>query len=163
LALNLPLYWAPLLMAAAVALLIAFYFNMRGVFFLGDAGSYGWAGMIGLMAIAAYSANFFALAADQVALWFLVPVVDCLRLMTARVLNGRSPFMGDRNHLHHHLAKAMPWHFGLAFYLALVAVPNVLAYFFPAFTLYFALSTLAVYAVTILATAGRRPADRVAA
>lgn len=157
LALNLPLAWAPLLIAAAAALMVAFILNIRGVFFLGDAGSYGWSGMIGLMAIAAYSGNFFALAADQVALWFLVPVLDCLRLMTTRVLSGRSPFTGDRNHLHHHLAKSMPWKFGLSYYLGLVAVPNLLAHAFPSATLYLALITTGVYAATIAAATRRQP------
>lgn len=163
LALNLPFAWSPLLIAAAATLLLAFMFNVRGVFFLGDAGSYGWSGLIGLMAIAAYSSNFFALAADQVALWFLIPVLDCLRLMTTRILSGRSPFTGDRNHLHHHLAKSMPWSYGLGFYLALVAVPSLLAYAFPTATLYLALVTTAVYAATIAATAKRQPLHKQAA
>lgn len=33
----------------------------------------------------------------------VVPVFDCLRLFFIRLLHGRSPFSGDRNHIHHRL------------------------------------------------------------
>ena len=33
------------------------------------------------------------------------PLVDTLRIFTLRILQGRSPFSADRNHLHHRLLK----------------------------------------------------------
>lgn len=160
LALHLPAAWTPILITGLICLLLAFVFNIRGVFFLGDAGSYGWAGLVGLLAIAAYNSNFFALAADQVALWFLIPVLDCLRLMSTRIISGRSPFSGDRDHLHHYLAKTMAWKYGLSLYLALVGVPALFAHVLPSLTLYFALAASAVYAVILAITArGRVPSN----
>ena len=36
------------------------------------------------------------------ALWFImVPVMDAVAMMLRRMVNGRSPFSPDREHLHH--------------------------------------------------------------
>lgn len=105
--------------------------------------------MIGVLAVYIYSVGFTTLPADVVALWFLVPVVDCLRLMVTRVLAGRSPFNSDRNHLHHILNDMMPWRWALIFYLLLVALPAALAYQFPDKTLLWALFTVACYCIVI--------------
>ncbi len=88
------------------------------------------------------------------ALWFLIPVVDCLRLILWRAMQGRSPFSGDRDHLHHHLERLMPWPAGLAVYLALIAVPGYAATIEPRLTLVWALVGLTCY--TVLIAIGRR-------
>lgn len=41
----------------------------------------------------------------------IVPLLDVLRVMTIRVLEGRSPFSPDTNHVHHRLLKLIPGHF----------------------------------------------------
>ena len=46
--------------------------------------------------------------ADAVVAWFIVPVIDCLRLMAGRALQRRSPMTPDTDHLHHRLQKIMP-------------------------------------------------------
>ena len=69
--------------------------------FLGDSGAYALSIAIALLVIYVYGVKFSVLPADVVALWFVVPTVDCPRLMITRVLAGRSPFSSDRNHLHH--------------------------------------------------------------
>ncbi|WP_246474825.1 MraY family glycosyltransferase [Pedobacter roseus] len=35
----------------------------------------------------------------------IVPIFDSLRVFTVRIIKGRSPFRGDRNHIHHRLEK----------------------------------------------------------
>lgn len=35
----------------------------------------------------------------------IVPIFDSLRIFTVRVLKGKSPFTGDRNHIHHRLER----------------------------------------------------------
>jgi UDP-GlcNAc:undecaprenyl-phosphate GlcNAc-1-phosphate transferase len=38
------------------------------------------------------------------ALWvLLLPLADCVSLMARRIRAGRSPFAGDRHHIHHYL------------------------------------------------------------
>jgi UDP-GlcNAc:undecaprenyl-phosphate GlcNAc-1-phosphate transferase len=71
--------------------------------FLGDAGSL----MIG------FALGWFAIDLTQgdgrtfppiAALWvLLLPLADCVSLMTRRLLAGRSPFVADRHHIHHYL------------------------------------------------------------
>lgn len=125
----------PVLVALGAALSIAFIFNMRGIFFLGDAGSYGLAALLGLLAIMVYSNGEGRLDAGQVAVWFAIPVFDCLRLIVGRTLRGRSPFSPDRNHLHHHLGRSFGWPKGLGVYWALVTFPSILAMIEPDYSL----------------------------
>lgn len=82
-------------------------FNMRlpgrarATIFLGDAGSM----FLGL------ALTWFAISLSQgpdriikpsAALWFvMVPVIDAVAMMFRRLAKGRSPFVADREHLHH--------------------------------------------------------------
>ena len=144
-----PAHLYPLLGVLAIALAICFPFNLSGRLFLGDAGTYSLSMAVGLLAIYCYHVNFAILPADVVALWFLVPVVDCLRLMATRLLGGRSPFRSDQTHLHHILSRLMPWRRALPVYLAMVALPSVAAMAWPRQTLALALLTLTYYAVVV--------------
>ncbi len=70
---------------------------------LGDAGSL----MIG------FALGWFAIDLTQgpgrttppiAALWvLLLPLADCVSLMTRRIIAGRSPFVADSHHIHHYL------------------------------------------------------------
>jgi UDP-GlcNAc:undecaprenyl-phosphate GlcNAc-1-phosphate transferase len=84
-------------------------FNMRFPWqkharvFLGDAGSL----MIGF-ALAWYAIDLTQGAGRSfppiAALWvLLLPLADCVSVMARRVRKGRSPFVGDRHHIHHYL------------------------------------------------------------
>lgn len=141
----------PALLALTLATGVVFVFNVRGKLFLGDAGSYGLSILAGLMAVAIYNQNFVALPAETVALWFLVPVLDTLRLIVSRGLAGRRPFQPDRNHFHHLLYHAMPWGQGLAIYLAMVLLPGLLAALAPATALPLILVTTGMYGVVYIA------------
>jgi UDP-GlcNAc:undecaprenyl-phosphate GlcNAc-1-phosphate transferase len=159
-ALYAPSHLAGLLWALAAMLAVVLGFNLAGRLFLGDAGTYALAVLVGLLGIYTYNVGFDRLPADMVALWFLVPVVDCLRLIVWRGLQGRSPFAGDRNHLHHHLERLMPWRWGLPCYLALIALPALAATQAPQLTLLWALLSLSCYAV-VLGLGRRQPAAAV--
>ncbi|MEO8671131.1 MAG: MraY family glycosyltransferase [Tahibacter sp.] len=69
--------------------------------FLGNSGS----ALLGL--IVAWSAFRLAqipgnAAGGILAPWMIaIPLIDCVVLMMRRLLNGRSPFWADRNHIHH--------------------------------------------------------------
>ena len=120
-----PDHLRPLLLVLAVGLALVLIFNLSGRLFLGDSGSYSISAFVGLATIYCYGVGFPVLRADVVALWFLIPVVDCLRLMAVRLARGRSPFSSDQNHLHHILTRWMPWRWGLPLYLALVGLPSL--------------------------------------
>jgi UDP-GlcNAc:undecaprenyl-phosphate GlcNAc-1-phosphate transferase len=97
-------------------------FNLSGKVFLGGAGAYGVTFVFGLLIL--YLHNSWGLTAETVIVWFFLPVVDCLRLLIQRPLQGRSPFEADRNHFHHRLHERFGKLGGLAVYLGLVAASS---------------------------------------
>lgn len=157
LSLYAPPYLQGILLVAAAALAVALYFNLRGRFFLGDGGSYGLSALFGALAIYTYNLPDSMLTAGPIAVWFLVPVLDCLRLITVRILKGRSPFSGDRDHLHHHLGYLLGWPNGLLVYWVMAGVPSVAAYMFPDANLQIVLAAGAAYGM-VIAAAYRRQA-----
>jgi UDP-GlcNAc:undecaprenyl-phosphate/decaprenyl-phosphate GlcNAc-1-phosphate transferase len=154
-----PAHLLPLLIVFAIGLGIALIFNLNGRLFLGDSGSYAISISIGILSIYVYVVGFDRLPADVVAIWFLVPVVDCLRLMVMRMMKGRSPFSSDRDHLHHLLQERMSSRRALLCYLGLVAFPAILAWAAPAYTLWWGAITFAIYSI-ILVTKKRVLAHR---
>lgn len=140
----------PELCCLGAALAIAMSFNLRSALFLGDGGAYALGALLGLLTTYCYGVGFVELSADDIALWFLVPVIDCLRLMASRLLRGHSPFTPDRNHLHHILSRRMPWRWGLAVYLLLVAVPALGASLTQGATLLWAIASLCVYGLLLV-------------
>ncbi|MBT4086823.1 MAG: undecaprenyl/decaprenyl-phosphate alpha-N-acetylglucosaminyl 1-phosphate transferase [Alphaproteobacteria bacterium] len=144
-----PTHLLPLLGVFAIGLAIALIFNLNGRLFLGDSGSYAISISMGILAIYVYAVGFDRLPADIVAIWFLVPVMDCLRLMVMRMVRGRSPFSSDRHHLHHMLQGLMSTRRALMCYLGLVAGPAVLAWAAPAFTLWWGVMTFVIYTIIL--------------
>ena len=145
LAIKAPAHVQPLLLALGAALAVVFAFNVAGRVFLGDSGSYALGALFGFLAIHVHDARADWLPSDRVALWFFVPVIDCLRLMATRIVLGKSPFSSDRNHLHHILDDAMPWKFGLALYLGLSIAPALAAEALPRLALLWAMIAFGVY------------------
>jgi len=143
----------PLLLAFAAAMGITLVFNLRGRLFLGDSGTYAISMVVALLTIYSYNHDPRTLRADIVALWFMVPVLDCLRLMVWRLAAGRSPFTADKHHLHHFLRRWMGPGRAVTCYLALIGVPCGLAALAPGWTpAWFAL-VFVVYNAIILRAA----------
>lgn len=160
LALHLPPAMLPVLAAVAGALAVLFVFNMGGRLFLGDGGSYALSALFGLLSILAYNHGFESWRADDAALLFAVPVLDTIRLMVVRLARGRSPFDGDRDHLHHHLHARLDWPRGLVVYLAMMGLPNLGAVLWPGTGWMWLLATLGLYAGVLRATGfAARPAE----
>lgn len=126
-----PDHFIPVLVALLSGLVVFFVFNIRKRLFLGDSGSYSLAICIGLLSIATYNENQGNLAADTVAIWLIIPVMDCLRLIALRVAQGSSPLSADNNHLHHVLLRRFPRIGVLTIYFSLVAIPSGLAASWP--------------------------------
>lgn len=145
-----PAELTPLLVAFAAALAITLAYNLAGRLFLGDSGTYAISMVVAVLAIYAYDRSPTTLRADIVALWFLVPVLDCLRLMAWRALSGRSPFSADKHHLHHFLRRWMAPGWVLVSYLALIGVPCSLALAWPDLTLAWGALVLVVYGAIVL-------------
>ncbi|MFM2044482.1 MAG: hypothetical protein RLY86_3058 [Pseudomonadota bacterium] len=147
------------LMALAVALFTVLAFNMRGLLFFGDAGSYSISVILGLAAIHLHNSPGSTLTADVVVLLFLVPMVDMARLVVTRLQAGVSPFQGDRNHLHHLLIDAYGQRRALILYLALACTPSMIALAFPAASLVLLVVTVLAYGGMIVGCQVRRLAE----
>jgi UDP-GlcNAc:undecaprenyl-phosphate GlcNAc-1-phosphate transferase len=138
-----------------VGLTILLLYNVAGALFLGDAGSYAIGGTIGILMIYTYISADGALPMLTVVLWLLVPVVDCLRVMATRALEGRSPLQGDKNHLHHRLARQWRWPICLAIYLTAVILPGTIGGLRPDLSVAMIVVTLSCYGGLLAATQGR--------
>jgi UDP-GlcNAc:undecaprenyl-phosphate GlcNAc-1-phosphate transferase len=142
-----------------LGLMILFFYNVAGALFLGDAGSYAIGGTIGILMIYSYQSANSALPMLTVVLWLLVPVVDCLRVMTTRTLLGLSPLEADKNHLHHRLSRQWRWPICLAIYLTTVIVPGLIGALWPSLSLAMIVVTLSCYGSLLMLTQGR-PVER---
>ena len=58
-----------------------------------------------------------------------IPVLDTLRVMLVRILNKKSPFIADRNHLHHILLDSGMTHLRTSLFLTLINWFNCIAIF----------------------------------
>ena len=135
-----------------VGLTILLLYNVAGALFLGDAGSYSIGATIGILMIYCHQRADGALPVLTVVLWLLVPVVDCLRVMATRTFQQRSPLEGDKNHLHHRLARSWRWPLCLAAYLAAVVVPGSIGALWPDLSLAMIVVSLACYGTLLLLT-----------
>ncbi len=106
-------------------LLIVFLANLRGLLFLGDAGTYGIGAFVGLTTIWIHGSNIGLYTIDVITI-MLIPILDMVRLFGMRLIRGRHPFTADHDHLHHHLDKAVGWLWGRRIYFGLVALPVIL-------------------------------------
>lgn len=113
---------AAILLTTGLAVLA---FNLAGKVFLGGAGAYGVSFVFALLILRLH--NRWNVSAETIIAWLFVPVADCLRLLIARPLRGRSPLDGDRDHFHHRLGDRFGIHRGLAIYLGIVAAGSFVA------------------------------------
>lgn len=150
LAVYAPVQLTPVLVVLALGLCITLVFNLRSKLFLGDAGSYALSVVIGALTIYTYNHHSGVTAdtrmtAGGVALWFLVPVLDCGRLIITRLMQGKSPFIADRNHLHHLLIQKMNSKQALVCYFTLVGAPIAMSVFARAWTPALVLAEMVIY------------------
>ena len=141
---------------AAILLLTGiavFVFNLQKKVFLGGAGTYGVTFVFGLLVLRLH--NLWGLTGEAVMVWFFIPVVDCLRLMIMRPLQGHSPFEADRNHFHHRLDDRFGKHRGLAIYLGLVASTSLTVAVAPSFAPDCLMALVVLYVVLMWMTASK--------
>jgi len=138
-----------------VSSLVAFVFNLQGKLFTGSSGAYAMSLFVGFGAIAAYRLANGAMHAQVPVYWFWLPVIDCVRLMISRVLNGQSPFAADRNHFHHMLLEHMRPSRALTLYLVLLAAPGIAAMISEEAASITLLLCIALYGMFIAAKGGR--------
>ncbi len=92
--------------AGALVGFLRFNFGKKAKIFMGDNGSVVLGYFMALMAIATWNIGHsepgnFASACQMTFGVIALPVVDMVKVSITRVLNGNSPFFGDRSHVHH--------------------------------------------------------------
>lgn len=113
--------------------LVFLVFNLRGKMFLGDCGSYGVTFIIGLLVTLAHAKGQLPL--EIVLVWFFIPVMDCLRVMITRPMQGRRLFEGGRDHFHHRLIASMGMRLSAVVYIGAVVSSSLFVTLVPRFTL----------------------------
>ena len=120
--------------AAAVAAFLAFNLRHPGrpqaLAFLGDAGSTLLGFLLGWLAVdltQGAGRSFPPICA----LWVvLLPLADCVSLMSRRIGAGRSPFSADNRHIHHYLrARGLSWGGTLAVLVGLSTAFGAVGFF----------------------------------
>lgn len=107
---------------ALLGSLVGFYiynvFGKKNKLFMGDTGSLVMGLIISVLAIQFNEFNIIKTTAFSInsapSVSFaiiIVPLVDTLRVIAIRILQGRSPFSPDKNHIHHRLLEIVPSHF----------------------------------------------------
>jgi len=125
------------------ASLIALVFNLAGLAFLGDSGTYGVGFVVGLLAIEAH--NSWGVPAQTVCVWFCFPVLDCLRLAVKRSWRSRYPFGSDLDHFHHHLQARLGRNVTLVVYLGVTAATSIISSLDPRLAPFCLISLIAFY------------------
>jgi UDP-N-acetylmuramyl pentapeptide phosphotransferase/UDP-N-acetylglucosamine-1-phosphate transferase len=98
---------------------------MAGRIVLGDVGIYSVTIVFGIRAMCA--PNKWGVSVEAIAVWFFIPIMDCVRLMIARTLRGQVPSNGDRNHFHRRLQDPVEQNYALMIYLGTVGATLVIA------------------------------------
>lgn len=108
--------WSILSFSLAGALIGFLRFNMgnRARIFMGDGGAYCIGFIVALLSISFVELNRAHAFVPDSGFWFesapaivlallIIPAFDTFRVFAKRIINGKSPFFPDRNHLHHRL------------------------------------------------------------
>ena len=112
----LSLYQTPfknLSLIVGLSLINLYYFNLRknNKVFLGDAGSHFLGGIVSVYVIYILSNNYIVrpeFDLHKIIFVFSIlsyPIIDLVRVFVLRIINGKSPFVADKNHIHHLINK----------------------------------------------------------
>ncbi len=82
-------------------LLFLLFLNLRNRIFLGDNGIYVLTIILSISLIYEHNVYRSIIFADEIFLLLFLPGLDLLRLTILRLMKGKNPFYGDRNHIHH--------------------------------------------------------------
>ena len=85
-------------------LLVFIFFNYNNKIFLGNNGVYFLSFIFSIFFI---KSNIYIskISTEEIFILMAIPGLDMFRLFFNRIINGKSPFLADRNHIHHILLK----------------------------------------------------------
>lgn len=81
------------------------FLNLKKLLFLGDNGIYVLTIILSTAIIYEHNVYRNIIFVDEIFMLLFLPGLDLVRLTISRLLKGKNPFYGDRNHIHHLLIK----------------------------------------------------------
>ena len=96
--------------------------------FLGDSGSLFLGGLVSIYVIYILTNEYIIKEQFDVHKILFVfsilsyPIIDIVRVVFNRILNGRSPFLADKNHIHHKILKNTKSHLSTTILISLVSM-----------------------------------------
>ena len=88
-----------------IIILFCLFLNLNNQMFLGDNGVYVMSTILITSIIYEHNVYKNFIYADEIFFLLLLPGIDLTRLTIFRLINGKNPFYGDRNHIHHLMIK----------------------------------------------------------
>ena len=101
--------------------------NFKKKLFLGDSGTNIISILIAWVIIKNYNLNN-SFTCEEIFIIMAIPGLDMFRLFCSRVLNGKNPFVADKNHLHHYFLSRFDYF--PSFFLIQLMIILPLAYYF---------------------------------
>lgn len=137
--------------AILISLTIIFYLNIQKKIFLGNSGSNLFSIMISLILIQEYKKN--NIFCDEIFFILFLPGIDMIRLTFQRLSNGKSPFSGDNNHLHHLMVNLIEKKFIFIAYILISLLPIIIySFLIRNFYIVFILSFMTYFMIIFLLT-----------
>ncbi len=112
-----------------IILIFLFYLNYSNKLFMGDSGTLPLSFLISYLIVKNYN-NGDSLYVDNIFLLLMIPGLDLVRLSFTRILNGKNPFHGDRNHIHHLLNLKFSQNLSIILLNLIIIIPLILAEMF---------------------------------
>ena len=88
-----------------IIILFCLFLNLSNQMFLGDNGVFVMSTILITSIIYEHNVYKNFIYADEIFFLLLLPGIDLIRLTVVRLMNGKNPFYGDRNHIHHLMIK----------------------------------------------------------
>lgn len=95
--------FSPLLIVIILFLIFFSIYNYQNKIFIGDSGTLLIAFLIAYIFIKMH--NYEKINSDIIFSFTILPFIDMVRLIFKRLIKGKNPFNGDRDHIHHRLLK----------------------------------------------------------
>ncbi len=111
-----------------IPLILILYLNSKNKIFMGDSGTLFLGSLISLIIIVNHN-EFKSFKVDEIFLLMFLPGLDMLRLFTQRILSGKNPFSGDREHLHHYLLSIYDYKYAIFSIILISILPSLLNLF----------------------------------
>jgi len=125
---NTDFYFLSLLVISTLIPLYYFNFRKAKKIFLGDSGSYLIGGIISIYVLNILSFEYrikpeFDLNKIIFVISILIyPIIDIIRIFSLRLINKKSPFIADDNHIHHKILKYNKSHFKTTFLICCLTI-----------------------------------------